>query len=441
MYDHTKNNEIFERAYKCIAGGVLSNFKKEKHSAPIFVKSAEGCHITDYDGNLYYDFSLSAGPAILGHSNQEYKEALKREIDLLYTNGDSIIQIEAAEKIQEIMPAAELVRFAVSGADAVFNAVRVARAYTGKNMYVKFKGQYNGGLDYVLGGMTKDESDPIASDAVDPKDYYSDMCYTEGRAAHALDDCFLIEFNDLEGMGELFRKHGDEIACVVMEPSALNMNGCVGEPGYMEGVRELCTKYHVVLIFDETLTGFRVAPGGAAEYYGVVPDMSTFAKAVGGGFPVALYTGKKEIMDVISDTRVLGVGTYNGHPLAAAAILETIRQLYANDGEAFRVIRRYTDMLREGLLNAAKKAGVPMILQGVPGALFPVFTEKEKIINHKDALANADFKKHGRFMGLMKERGILHNSRLCVCPAHTEDDIRYCIRMAEEALEIMAKEV
>ena len=439
--DHTINNEIYERACRSIAGGLLSNFKKEKHSAPLYVKSAEGCHVTDFDGNLYYDFSLSAGPAILGHSNAAYREALKAQIDRQYTNGDSLIQIEAAEKIQSIVPAAERVRFAVSGADAVFNAVRVARAYTGKNYYVKFKGQYNGGLDYVLGGRTSDDKRPFAENAVDPKDYYSEMCYTEGRAEHALDDCLMIEFNDPKGMEQLFRAYGNQIACVVMEPAALNMNGCVADPGYMERVRELCTEYGIVMIFDETLTGFRVALGGAAEYYGVVPDMSTFAKAVGGGFPVALYGGKKEIMEVLAENRVLGVGTYNGHPLAAAAVLETIRQLEAGGCAALKRIARLTETLKEGLLAAAKEAGIPMIVQGVPGALVPVFTEKEKIINHKDALAHADFARHCRFMGLLKERGILHNTRLCISAAHTEEDIRYCVEQAEDALRVMKEEV
>ncbi|MCD8077680.1 MAG: aminotransferase class III-fold pyridoxal phosphate-dependent enzyme [Lachnospiraceae bacterium] len=435
------NDAIFERACECIAGGVLSNFKKEKHSAPIYFKSADGCKLRDYDGNTYYDFSLSAGPAILGHSNEAYREVLKRQMDGLYTNWDSIIQIEAAEKIKEVIPAAELVRFCVSGVDAVAGAVRTARASTGKNVYVKFKGQYNGGMDFVLGGMTESVTEPFAKNAVDPDDYYSEMCYTEGRASHALDDCVLIEWNDLDEMRRLFEEHGDEIACVVMEPVTLNMNGCVAEPGYLEGVRDLCTQHHVVMIYDETLTGFRVALGGAAEYYGVVPDMCTFAKAIGGGFPVAAFVGKKEIMDVITDTRVLAVGTYNGHPLAAAAVLETIRQLEANNGEAFVKIRRNTDTLKEGLLEAAHRHGVSMIVQGMPGALFPVFTEKKKIINHRDALAHADFKKHVRFMGMLKERGILHNSRLCLSPAHTEEEIMYCIAQADEALGILAGEL
>lgn len=439
MMQHEQNEKIYKRACNSIAGGVLSNFKKNKYSAPVFIKSAKNCRITDYDSNVYYDFSLSAGPAILGHSNQAYRDALKAQVDRMYTNGDSVIQIETAEKIKSLVPAAERIRFAVSGVDAVFNALRVARAYTGKNFYVKFKGQYNGGMDFVLGGRTEG-SDAHAKDGVDEKDFYSDICYTEGRAYHALDDCLLIEWNDLSEMESLFKKEGDKIACVIMEPVALNMTGCVPEPGFMHGVRELCTKYKVLMILDETLTGFRLALGGAQEYFGVTPDMCTFAKAIGGGFPVAVFAGKSEIMDVLAENRVLAVGTYNGHPIACAAILETIRQLEANNGEAFHLMRKYTYMARAGMEAAARAHGIDMIVQGIPGALFPVFTKKDKIINHRDALANADFYKHRRFMGLLKERGILHNSRLCFSPFHNEDDIRYLILQTKDALRIMIKD-
>lgn len=163
-----------------------------------------------------------------------------------------------------------------------------------------------------------------------------------------------------------------------MEPVTLNMTGCMPEPGFLEGLRELCTRYGVLMVFDETLTGFRLALGGAQEYFGVTPDLCTFAKAIGGGFPVAAFAGRREVMQVIEDNRVLAVGTYNGHPLAAAAVLETIRQLEANDGEAFRLIRRYTQMAKDGMEALARKHGVDMIVQGMPGgALSCVHQEGE----------------------------------------------------------------
>lgn len=433
MSVHTENENIYRRASQCIAGGVLSNFKKEKGSAPVFVREAEGCHLIDHDGNVYYDFSLSAGPAILGHSNEEYRQALKRQLDRAYTNQDGLIQIEAAEKIQTVVPCAELVRFCVSGVDAVFNALRVARAYTGKSRYVKFKGQYNGGMDAILGGWTQ-PGQPQALVGIDPDDYYSRMCHTEGRAPHALDDCYMIEWNDLDEIRSLFERFSDDIACVIMEPVTLNMTGCLPEPGFLEGLRALCTQYGVLMIFDETLTGFRLALGGAQEYFGVTPDLCTFAKAIGGGFPVAAFAGRREVMEVIADNRVLAVGTYNGHPLAAAAILETIRQLEKDDGAAFRTIALRTQQAKQGMTQVARELGVDLLIQGMPGALFPIFTKKEKIVNHRDAIAHADFDRHSRFMGLLKQRGILHNSRLVFSPAHTQEDIAYLIDQTRAAL-------
>lgn len=434
MFDHSQNDALYRRASACIAGGVLSNFKKEKGSAPIFVQHSEGCHLTDFDGNLYYDFSLSAGPAILGHSNAAYRQALKDQLDRAYTNQDGLIQIEAAEKICAVVPCAQLVRFCVSGVDAVFNALRVARAYTGKPYYVKFKGQYNGGMDFVLGGRTQDGM-AQAMPGIDPNDFYSQMCHTEGRAPHALDDCFLVEWNDLDEMETLLRAHAQEIACVIMEPVTLNMTGCMPEPGFLEGLRALCTQYGVLMIFDETLTGFRLALGGAQEYFGVTPDLCTFAKAIGGGFPVAAFAGRREIMAVVADNRVLAVGTYNGHPLAAAAILETIRQLEQDDRRALRRVAELTQRARQGMTAAAQALGVDLLVQGMPGALFPIFTKQEKIVNHRDALAHADFPRHSRFMGLLRQRGILHNSRLVFSPAHTAADIDYLIAQTRSALQ------
>lgn len=437
MFVHDENMKIFKRAIRTIPGGLFSNFKKQKNSPPVYVKSVDGCRFTDYDGNIYIDFSLSAGPSILGHSNENYKLALINQIQQLYTNEYCLVQIEAAEKIVEHIPAAELVRFTVSGAEAVYNAVRVARGYTGKNMIVKFKGQYNGGMDFILGGMVRDQKNPVAEDGIDSNDFYTKTTYTDGRAEHALDDCYMIEWNDLDEVEKLFKAHSNEIACLIMEPIPLNIHGCMPEPGYLEGVRELCTKYDVVLIFDETLTGFRIGINGAQGYFGVTPDLCILAKAVGGGFPVAVFCGKREIMDVITDTKVLSVGTYNGHPLGAAAILSTIHELEKNNFKAYKNINKLGNMLKDGMLSAAKKHGIPMIVQGFPGALYPIFTTKEKIINHRDAIQNTDLKIQTQFLELIKEKGILHNARMCLSAAHTEEDINYTIKQVDEALSIL----
>ncbi len=436
MLVRTKNTKIYERACKVIAGGLLSNFKKEAGSQPVYVKSVDGARVTDFDGKEYIDCALSLGPVILGHSNKSYKEALKAQIDEMYSGEFSIIQIEAAEKIQELIPSAELIRYSVSGSEAVFNAIRVARGYTGKNMCVKFNGQYHGGLDYILGGIVENPENPVVVEGEREEDLYSMVCSTEGRGRNTLSNCYMVEWNDPDALEKLFKAKSDDIACVVMEPIMMNVGGCTPEPGYLEGVRALCTKYNVVLIFDETLTGFRLGLNGAQGYFGVTPDMSTFAKAVGGGFPVSLYCGKKEIMDSITNTRVLAMGTYNGHPVAAAALLATVAEL-EKEG-AIERINRLGNMMKEGFEAAAKKHGISLRMQGMSGAWFPVFTNKDKIINHKDAIENADIMKSAAFAGMMKQRGVLNNFRFCTSAAHTEEDIQLVIEKAESVLADMA---
>jgi glutamate-1-semialdehyde 2,1-aminomutase len=435
--NHKRNQEIYERACKSIAGGVMSNYKRDEGYQPIYVESVDGAWLIDYDGNRYLDYAISSGPDIFGHSNENFKAALKAQIDKMYTNCFSLMQIECAEKIKEIIPSAELVRFDTSGTAAVYNAIRVARGYTGKNMFVKFSAHYHGGVDYILGGIVKDPENPIVSEGFNVKDPFTIQCNTNGRAKGVLENCYMLEFNDLEALRNLFEKKADEIACVVMEPVNTNTNGCYPEPGYLEGVRELCTKYNVVLIFDEVLTGFRMGLSGAQGYFGVTPDMSTFAKAIGGGIPVSVYCGKKEIMDVCTKTEVLAVGTYNGHPLSCAAILATIAELEKDDGAIFKRIEKLGNMLKEGFLEAAKKNGVNIIVQGYPGALNVVFTKKDKIINNADSIEHADLLKTATFTTLMKERGIISNFRFCLTAAHTEDDIQYTIEAADDVFGLM----
>lgn len=433
--DHTKNTEIYERGCKCIPGAVMSNFKKEEGQQPVFIKEVKGARVYDYDGNEYIDFGLSFGPAILGRENEHVKNAVIEQVKKYYTNEMSLLQIEAAEKIQKLIPSVELVRFSCSGTEANMNNVRIARGYTGKNMLVKFNGQYNGGADFVLGGLATDKENPVAKDEINYEDLYSILCGTDGRAAHALEDCYMIEWNDLDALEKLFKKDADNIAAVIMEPVMTNINGCVPEPGYLEGVRELCTKYNVVLIFDEVLTGFRMGLQGAQGHFGITPDLTTFAKAVGSGIPVSVFCGKKEIMDVLSKTEVISGGTYNGHPLAMAGLIATLEELEKDDCAVFKHIERLGNMLRDGMLEIADKVGCKTLrVQGYPAAWNVLFSEKDKIINHKDGMENADLLKLSVFLGLLKEKGVITTLRFCTGAAHTEEDIKETLVRFEEAL-------
>jgi glutamate-1-semialdehyde 2,1-aminomutase len=437
--DHIQNSKIYERACESVAGGLLTNFKKEKGSQPVYVDHVEGCKIFDFDGNTYYDFELTFGPAILGQSNERLKQAMKDQIDKFYTCQFGMIHLKVAEKIKACVPGLELLRFGVTGSEADYQAIRVARAYTHKNMYVKFNGMFHGGPDYVIGGIVNDPAYPVAHHGERQEDMFSQMCTTQGRARHALDDCFMIEFNDLGAMRELFEKYGDDIAAVIMEPVAINMTGYTAEPEYIKGVRKLCDQHNVVLIYDEIITGFRFSLGGCAELYGVQPDLWTFSKALTGGMPGSVYGGKRKIMDTITDTDVLAAGTFNGHPITMAAMLSVLEQLEENDCEIFKRINKLSDMLKEGFLEKAKKHGIPMIIQGIPGAVVPVFTKKKKIINHRDALQNASIDTSLLFGILMKKHGILNNFRYCIGAAQTEEDIKHIIEVADDVFAEMVQ--
>lgn len=435
---HEKNKVIYERAEKCIAGGMLSNYKKTKDYIPTYVKSVDGAYVYDYDGNKYYDFSLNFGPTVLGHSNERLRQAIKDELDKQYTPNFGMIQIEAAEKIKSVIKGLDVLRFGLSGTEVDMMAVRTARAYTKKNMVVKFAGHYHGSADYIMGGVAKSDKDQSVIDSTRPGDFYSEIATTSGRAKHAFDDMYIVEWNDLEGIKALFEKDGDDIACIIMEPFPVNLVGFPPLPGFLQGIRDLCDKHNVVMIYDEVITGFRVDIGGAAAVTGVTPDLWTFSKALAGGMTTAAFGGKREVMQPIIDCEAVSAGTFPGHPLACAATISLIEQLEENDCAVIKHINRLGTMLGEGFKKAAEKHGVPMIIQGFPGAIVPVFTLKDQIISNKDAIENAIMDAYWYFSIEMNKRGIMNLQRYSVSAAHTEADIEHAIEVADGVLADLA---
>jgi len=437
-YRNTKSRQIEEQARKVVPGGVMSNFKKEEDYHPVYMTHGQGARIFDADGNEYIDHSLSFGPAILGHNNEHLMKALEKQVRSLYSSETTELGCNAAQKISQHVPSAQMVRFANSGTEANYNALRVARGYTGKNMVVRFKGHYHGGLDTILGGIVIDSKNPVPIASELEEDFWSQVVNTAGRAEHSLNDCFMVEWNDLPVLENLFAQHGDDIAAVIMEPVMVNLAGCRPEPGYLKGVRELCTCHNIVLIFDEVLTGFRMGLSGAQGYFGIIPDMTTFAKALGGGIPVSAFCGKKEIMDVITKTQVVAGGTYNGHPLAMAAVIATIEELEKNNGAAFRHINKMGSMLKDGLDQIAKDRNLNLLLQGFPGAWTFIFTNQKKIINHKEAL-EVDMEKALVFASLLKQKGVVTAYRICTSVAHKEKDIQETLNRADDVMKAMQK--
>jgi glutamate-1-semialdehyde 2,1-aminomutase len=437
-YRTPKSDRIGETAGGVIPGSLMSNFRKYEDHHPIYMSHGKGARLYDVDGNEYIDYSLSYGPAILGHSNEHLRQAIIDQAQRLYSGEVSELQVEAARKVSSHLVSAERVRFACSGTDATYNALRAARAYTKRNMIVRFNGHYHGGLDEFMGGIVTAPENPVPVAGELEEDIYSQMANTAGRAAHAFSDSYMIEWNDLCALDQLFSAHGSEIAAVIMEPVMVNCSGCVPEPGYLEGVRELCTKHAAVLIFDEVLTGFRIGLGGAQAHFGVVPDMTTLGKALGGGFPVSAFCGKTEIMETIASTEVVAGGTYNGHPLAMAAVVANIEELEKDDGAVYGPIEEMGRMLKEGLDAISRKHGQNLLLQGFPGSWTFTTSTKQKIVNHRESLGPG-IALAGIFAALLKQRGVLTSFRFCTSAAHAERDVADALERAEDAMQELAR--
>jgi len=428
-----------DRGRAVIPAATMSNFRRTVDYHPIYMSRGQGARLYDVDGNEYIDYSLSYGPAVLGHSNEHVREAIKRQVDSLYTPGPNDLEVAAAQKVATHIPSAELVRFASSGTEAVRGALRVARTHTGRDKFVRFNGHYHGGLDQLMGGIVLDPENPIPVPGELEDDLYSQFTNTLGRYSGAFNQCYMIEWNDLPAFDKLLDRYGDEIAAVIMEPVVVNNFGCVPEPGYLEGVRELCTEHGVVLIFDEVLTGFRIGLNGAQGYFGVTPDLTTLAKALGAGFPVSSTCGKREIMDALTRADAIQGGTYNGHPLAMAAVIAAIEEYEKDDGAVFRHINEMGNMLKAGLDGIAAEYEQPLVLQGFPGAWYFFFNNKKKVVNQADG-RDTDFGKFLRFADLLKERGVLTSWRFCTSAAHTEKDVGDVLDRANEAMRILKEE-
>jgi glutamate-1-semialdehyde 2,1-aminomutase len=437
-YRTPNSEQIGEAARKTIPGSLMSNFRKYEDFHPIYMSHGKGARLYDVDGNEYIDYSLSYGPAILGHGNERLRQAIIDQAQRLYTGEATELQVEAAKKVCSHIVSAERVRFACSGTEATYNALRAARASTKRNMIVRFNGHYHGGLDEFMGGIVTDRESPIPVTGEFEEDIYSQMANTAGRAEHAFSDSYMVEWNDLATLDQLFSRHGSDIAAVIMEPVMVNCSGCVPEPGYLKGVRELCTRNRTVLIFDEVLTGFRIGLGGAQDHFGVVPDMTTLGKALGGGFPVSAFCGRSEIMETVASTEVVAGGTYNGHPLAMAAVIANIEELEKDDGAAYRRIEEVGLMLKDGLDAITQKYEQNLLLQGFPGAWTFTSSSKNKIINHKDSLGPGILLA-GVFAALLKQRGVLTSFRFCTSAAHTERDVEDALERAEDAMRELAK--
>ena len=429
---YAKSAELLARARKVLASGVSSEFRKYNHPHALFYTHGKGSRIWDVDGNEYLDFTLSQGPLILGHAHPRIDEAVRAysETGQLFA-GQHIKEIELAEKINRHIPSAELMRFCLDGSEAVQTAFRIARAKTGKQKFLRFEGHYHGWLDNVCYGLSG-----TSPEALGNREQPNKIPWTQGLSAGAENEFILLPWNDLALVERTIALHADEIAAIITEPVMCN-NGCIlPAEGFLQGLRELCTKHGIALIFDEVITGFRVGLGGAQSYFNVTPDMSIFAKALASGYPISAIVGKKEWMHLIEDGKVIHAGTMNSSNATVAAALATIETLETED--PYPRMFELGNILMTGIREAAKETGQNLLVQG-PGPMFHTgFTNRTSVTDFRDTL-EYDKKKLGAFIAAMHDRGIriIGRGLWYISAVHTKDDIDKAIAVTKEVLAII----
>lgn len=428
-YKYEKSRKLLERAKKVLAGGVSSEFRKYNHPHAIFYTHGKGSHIYDVDGNDYLDFTLSQGPLILGHSHPKVLQAINEysEQGQLFA-GQHIKEIQLAEKLNKLIPSAELMRFCLDGSEAVQTAFRVARAKTKRKKFVRFEGHYHGWLDNVAWGYAAASIEALGS-----REHPNVFPWSEGLPENAKEEFILLPWNDLELIKKTVKENYLEIAAIITEPIMCN-NGCIPpKEGFLQGLRDICDEFGIALIFDEVITGFRLGLGGAQQYFGVTPDLSIFAKAMGSGYPISAIVGKKEWMHLIEEAKVIHAGTMNSSNATIAASLATIEVL--EEEMPYNRIFQYGQKLKEGLQSASAKTGQNLLVQGFGPIIHSGFTKLSRVNDYRDTFSY-DKPKLGKFVAGLHNKGvrIIGRGLWYISTAHTEADIDYTINIAREVL-------
>lgn len=433
---YQKSKELLDRASKVLAGGVSSEFRKYNHPHAIFYTHGEGTRVYDVDGNGYLDFTLSQGPLIVGHSHPHVLDAVNSysRLGQLFA-GQHNQEIELAEKLNQLIPSAELMRFCLDGSEAVQTAFRVARSKTGRNKFLRFEGHYHGWLDNVAWGISTPSVEALG-DELQPNVYP----WSAGLSPNSQDDFIILPWNNLALVEQLLEARHEEVAAIITEPIMCN-NGCIlPQEGFLEGLRDLCDRYGIALIFDEVITGFRLGLGGAQKYYKITPDLSIFAKAIASGYPISAIVGKHEWMNEIESARVIHAGTMNTSNATVAAALATIEVL-EQDPQTYERMFRLGNRLMDGLRAAAQSAGQNLLVQGAGPMLNTSFTDLSEIKNYRDTL-HTDKAKLAKFIAGLHDRGVrvIGRGLWYISAVHTEEEIDEALRVAGEVLKKMQHE-
>ena len=422
----TRSHELFQQAQKHIPGGVNSPVRAFRGvgGEPLFFKGAEGPFLIDEDDKRYIDYVASWGPMVVGHGHPEVVKAVQEQVGRsLGFGAPTAIEIEMAELVCRMVPSMEMVRMVSSGTEATMTAIRLARGYTGRDKIVKFEGCYHGHSDSLL---VKAGSGALTLG----------VPTSPGVPAALAEHTITLTYNDIEQVREAFAKVGGQVAGIIVEPVAGNMNCIPPEPGFLEGLREVCDEYGAVLIFDEVMTGFRTARGGAQQVFDVTPDLTTLGKVIGGGLPVGAFGGRREIMEKIAPLGpVYQAGTLSGNPVAMAAGLATLTLV--NQPGFYEALGEKTEKLVKGIQAQADGAGIPFTTNRV-GAMFGLFFSEEERVSRFDQVSAGNVDRFKLFFHGMLEQGVyLAPSAFeagFVSAAHTDAEIDATIEAAGRVL-------
>lgn len=418
---------LYEKAKKLMPGGVTSPVRAFK-PYPFFTSHAKGSKLYDADGNVYIDYCLAYGPLLLGHANSKIIEAVKEQLEkgtLYGTPTDA--EVRLAELVTSRIPCIEMVRLVNTGTEATMHAIRAARGYTGRNKIVKFEGCYHGAHDYVLVKAGSGATTFGAPTSL-------------GVPEDTTKNTIVLPFNNIEALEKAIDQNRDEIAAVIIEPVVGNAGVILPKDGYLQTIRKITEEEGIVLIFDEVITGFRLALGGAQEYFDIVPDMTTLGKIMGGGFPIAAFGGRQEIMELISPLgKIYQASTFGGNPISVTAGLATLNVLVENQNILYKHLEQMGNKIRKGLLDIAKDAKIPAEVNGV-ASMFQVFFTDQQVIDYVTA-KSSDTAKFMRYQqALMKQGVFIPPSQFETCfvsTAHTDDDVTKTLEAMDAAIKAL----
>ncbi len=434
MYQFTESEKLLQECRKYLASGVGSHVRAAAEPI-LFFERGNGSKVYDVDGNEYIDYLLGYGPIFLGYNHPNIRKAVLEQVE----SGSQFSSeyekvIELAKAVCESIPCADMVNFNVTGTEAVQTVIRLARAFTGKRRIIKFEGHYHGWLDNIYVSHLPDSLELLGLENSPRK-----LLGAAGQSDSSLEDLIVLPWNDLDIVEQTIRERKFEIAAVITEPIMSNCGVIMPKKGYLEGLRRVTESNGVLLIFDEVITGFRVALGGAQELFGITPDLSTFAKAIGGGYPISGYCGRRDIMELVASKKALHAGTYNTNAIPVAAALAVIRTVSANGGIAYERLAQKGKRLSEGIREIAVRHGLPVRVE-CPGTFLGTVFSEHPIYNLRDSLKpRPDL--YPKFRRKLLEKGVYifptEKGLWYLSLAHSDEDIDRSLDAVEDVMKTL----